>query len=157
LSGTIASDYYRASDYITASGEIDSPVRFQAAESITLLPGFQAASGTTFRAVIAPCTLSIPFIQPPVLEIQTRELEVKVFPNPLRRQSQVQIHALQAGSLHISLKDQMGRTIQQLADQTHYDDTYWEGTIESMDLPAGMYFLQVINGQQRVIQKLVRM
>lgn len=157
LGGVIDPDYYRASDYINASGEIDQIVIFQAANSITLLPGFSAPAGTSFNALIAPCTppLPSPFIESQPIPAQPRrELKVQVFPNPFRSQSKIQIEIPAPGPLKVYVTDQSGRTVTALADLELFQDVFWEGSLEE-SLPAGLYFLHVENENDHQIHKMI--
>ena len=57
IGGTANNLIFSASQTITATNIIflQSKVSYKAAKSVTLLPGFQATSGTVFTALIAGC------------------------------------------------------------------------------------------------------
>lgn len=150
---------YRASDYIEASCTISeangSHRIFQAANSVRLLPGFRTTENALFVATAAPCTLvPEPFVADLPLE-NVQDLQVMVFPNPVTSQSRIQVSLPEAAPLQVLLSDQTGRLIKELANHTLYDEVYWETDLSNTDLPAGIYFLQVRNGTQQIVKKLI--
>lgn len=157
LGGVIATDYYRASDYIYANGQIGQRVVFQATNSIILYPGFSAPAGTNFTALIAPCTPPppAPFVATvPSLAEADESMEVRIFPNPFSDQSKIEIDVPGDGPLRVYLTDLSGKVLTNLADFDSFSGAFWEGQLQKA-LPGGIYFLHVANAKEHQIHKMI--
>ena len=75
-------------------------------------------------------------------------LVIKVYPNPTT--GQLQIERQENEALEIRITDQLGRVLQTQQLQNKVE------TIDLSELPAGIYFLSMDNGQKRVTQKVVK-
>jgi dienelactone hydrolase len=89
------------------------------------------------------------------VQIATEELLVSVYPNPTRSGNiHIRLQTPGDGEVRVQLLDQLGKT----HFEDSLDDIQGEGDAE-LDVPAsltdGIYFLHVIHGQKRVIEKVV--
>ena len=82
-------------------------------------------------------------------------LSVSTFPNPFGKQVSYQVEGLVGDNLSVRLLDMQGRVIhQELMDVEAM--TSYEGTLQTSELAAGMYMLEVRAGAQRILRKVVK-
>jgi hypothetical protein len=79
------------------------------------------------------------------------ESEVTVFPNPSDREVTIQLPRVTLNRVNIELRDQMGRLV--------ITDLIGEGkfssTINTQDLPSGLYFVKLGSNDQSIIKKIL--
>ena len=82
----------------------------------------------------------------------------KNFPNPFNPSTSVRINTIEEGKLSVNIYDLSGRMVNMLVNDnvnvgTHKVD--WDGTnLYGQLAPTGVYFLQVVSGNNRHIQKI---
>ena len=158
----IVDNTYRAVT-IESAGTVESgaTVIFAASNSVTLKAGFHAKAGADFTAKIEACPTSLQEENPTVITRSTtpdrpitavqknHQLDIKTFPNPMSEQMTVQLQAFEQGELR--LFDGTGKThiTRNITGVT---------TLNVNHLPAGIYFLQVLDkaSGQVFTRKMVR-
>jgi len=156
----IANETYRANT-ITSKGTVEnsSIVILAATTSVTLEVGFHAKAGADFTAKIEECISSafqgeeVPeaiarFSPTNTTQTDTR-LDIKVYPNPINQQLNVELQAFEKGQ--VRLFDGTGKThiTRIITGRT---------TLDTNNLPLGIYFLQVLdeNSGQFFTRKIVK-
>jgi hypothetical protein len=94
-----------------------------------------------------PCVLSIP-------EVASAEgLNMVVFPNPAGTSSMLQYNLPENGRVTISLRDMLGREIQNFQGTQQTGMNVW--TVDVSTLPEGVYFYQLTFGDRTIVEKVV--
>jgi choice-of-anchor B domain-containing protein len=164
---SIPNGTYQASTTLTSFGNVQAGdnVIFKAGQNVTLLAGFVAQSGSTFRAFIEDCgtanTQTPPIIDKYVVP-QTSAVSERspssistVTPNPAIDRTRLEIRATESAELNIHVVDltgQLVKTIQQ-AQQINAGNHALE--VPVADLKAGIYFINIQLGEQQWSEKLV--
>lgn len=156
----IPSDTYRA-NMITSKGTVEngSTVILAAQTSVTLEIDFHAKAGANFTAKIEDCPPAV-LQEEETLEEFTRftpintpqidtKLDIKVYPNPINQQLNVELQAFEKGQ--VRLFDGTGKThiTRIITGNT---------TLNTNNLPVGIYFLQVFdeNSGQVFTRKILK-
>ncbi len=87
----------------------------------------------------------------------SNRLNIKAFPNPFNHQLWVEFDLHESVDVGLVLYDAMGRQVRQLVVASKMVAGQHRIGLETMDLAAGMYWLQLRAGQQVVASKLVKM
>ena len=96
-----------------------------------------------------------PVRQVTVANAATGQLEIQAYPNPFQQQLEVQIMAKQAGPATVQITDALGhRVLQMELTLTAGSTTVPLDNIQKVG--PGIYLLQVQQGSQRQLQRLVR-
>ncbi len=77
-------------------------------------------------------------------------IDIKVYPNPTTDEFTVEMDNNQSTSVQLVLMDITGRTIQQLTTVTN------KTVLNLLELPQGVYFLEVFNNTQKVTKKIIK-
>jgi len=77
------------------------------------------------------------------------ESEVTVFPNPSDREVTIQLPRVTLNRVNIELRDQMGRLV--MTD--FIGEGKFSSTINTQDLPSGLYFVKLGSNDQSIIKK----
>ena len=152
---------YTAQEVLRAQNVVYENSTYKAGTSIILEPNFQAKIGSTFEALIEPCTpanvnspetaVRSAFANSIVLASPTMQL--KVFPNPATTRTAIQYHLTIAGYCQIRLIDLQGRI--QLSKQ-QFNSQGWETLeITTSELSKGIYFLHLIAEEGVISQRLL--
>lgn len=166
LSGNIPEAVYRAAEWIESDGTISAgtSVTFLAGTSIRLTPGFHAASSSGFTARIEDCepaANSMVALPSEVVEIaaapSSRPLEWRVYPNPFRDRFTLVYELMEETEIEIRLISMDGRINQQLLPPQFQLPGTNQLEWGNPDLPAGIYFMQLRQGNTWSNQKLVKM
>ncbi|MEM9888716.1 MAG: T9SS type A sorting domain-containing protein [Bacteroidota bacterium] len=157
----IAEANYRAANVISSVGRAESgtTINFAAGNTIRLLEGFIAESGTTFTAAIEECTVSnSTFIEArnedvPISTIP-EQYELRVFPNPFEGQTNIQFYLSEARAANIFITDLNGKVRYQ--QQMNSVQSGWQQLrLDASDWNSGMYLLFIRTDETQVVQQLV--
>jgi len=160
---TVAAGTYSASNNITTvDGDVvtiasGATVVFEA-QTVTLNTGFEASSagGTTFTARVNPCT---PLTENEV-EMRTQEAtlpvveRVKVFPNPLQQEAQIQYELSEKTEVVVAVFDMDGKVVAQLVSGLVQDAGLYQLDFNAADLPSGLYFVTVKTQNDYHVEKI---
>jgi hypothetical protein len=161
--------------YASASNRFEffsgSAGSFRASESVTLGRGFWARSGTSFRAYIHNCTplTSLPeqaeqknqadslvVRQHPVLKAIDEEEVFTISPNPFSRSLKVDYSIVNTTLISLRLLDPFGKACQIILAGEAKEAGDHSLDIETAGLPTGVYILELIAGEERQVQKVVK-
>lgn len=152
---------YRAANNIVSSGIVSAgnTMNFLAGESITLQAGFHAEGGAFFSASIQSCGINTNIIEQTEIATQRNradspehfeKVDLKVFPNPMQYQTNIQFHLPKKMTVNISVFDFSGQLVQTLNNKALSEGCHqleWQDNRTS-----GIYFVQLQTeiGQQTV-------
>jgi len=151
---------HQTSKSITSSGTVEngSEVTFQAAQSVTLTPGFSAEAGSSFLARIDDCSPAIAsevadtsiaeqartaFTTERNQTIATERMEWRIVPNPMTNQAVIEYTLPYASRASINVFDLMGRKMVSLIEPSLQEQGTYEVFITSTSLPGGIYVVQL--------------
>lgn len=158
----------RAANTLLASNMIESTadVTYTAGQSITLQPGFRANAGSTFTARIEGCQL----VASSVIPKTTEEVELavaptpnpgsghlRVFPNPFNDHFKLTYELEQDAEAEIRLMSIDGRVRRKLLPSQLQSSGAYQVESDGLDLPAGIYIIQLRLGGEIFSRKLVKM
>ena len=147
----------------------DGAVRFNSNSSITLKPGFHAQANSNFIA--SANSICAPALQEksPVansrnsnalsqavaaLSSNSPEQTLVVFPNPVIYQSKISFELPKKSLVNIGLFNMNGQQIKHLKSG-EFTEGQHELTIQTEDLAAGMYYVQLQSSYAKTIQKIM--
>lgn len=135
----------------------DSKGTYRAGNAITLRPGFWAKSGSDFRAFIDGCSgTSRPGEQRESLSTLENSSSISVFPNPFDGSFSVQFEIPTQTFVSLSLFDAFGRQVRQPIAQKPYEAGEHVFEMNDLQLPPGIYYLELKTPSARWVQKLVK-
>lgn len=163
----IPSAIYRASHSITSIGDADAPanhiVVFRAGHLIELLPGFEA--NELFVAQVIPNLCDIPgalagqegaeALLPESVLLPSPVLSVVLFPNPASEQIFVEYWLPTESVVTIQVYTPYGQLLKTLEDHTPQPAGVHRLPIKLPAWPAGMFYLAVSSGQDRIVKPFV--
>ena len=126
-------------------------VDYQAGRSVTLLPGFEARSGSTFAAFIKPVSSS-----PSSVAGSEFPLRLSAYPNPFERSTMIEYDLPADGNVNLWITDTQGKIVGKLVQDEvqsagrHYLE--WTPTSVS----PGVYIPIIETNQKRVASRLVK-
>lgn len=139
---------------IIASAKIENAyVRFEAANAISLLPGFSVTNGSVFKGIIDPCFVRSTLVATHDVDPALESLEV--FPNPFTGSTKIRysLYTSQTTSIQVySATGQLAATPLPAQTQTAGEH---ELNFQAEKLPAGLYFLVLQTGQSRSTKRIV--
>ena len=151
---------YKAANTISSTGVVatSTEVTFEAGNTITLFPNFQATAGATFTARILPCEIvgtasyieDRTFVSTPT----DKTLALQIVPNPAISQVTIKYQMASEEKGLLLLADQNGRLLQQI-QLFSTGNTWNETNLPLHDLPSGIYFLQLRSANQLRTERLV--
>ena len=158
---TSTANVYRTETIITSTSTINTPnpVNYIAAESITLLPGFHAESGSDFTAMIADCTpaaLIEPVAQARATIQPKGTHKINLFPNPVVDNFTIAINAYQTGKMELRVYDVLGKEITNLTRQQIVNRGKNNIILPAANLIAGLYYCQIRIGAADFTKSFVR-
>lgn len=168
-------DFY-AGDVLKAGFDVGAPtsdgnvlvmsnatITYNAVNRIELLPGFTADEGSSFIADIKPCEGGQKIINPNShfnenssipnnedLYKTSNNFNLKIYPNPTNDQLTIEYSTLQECRPVVTLNDVYGKIILQT------DLTSTKQNIDISALPAGVYLLKFVCGEQTDVRKIVK-
>jgi murein DD-endopeptidase MepM/ murein hydrolase activator NlpD len=139
---------------ITSTAKIENGyVRYEAANTISLLPGFSVGNGSVFKGIIDPCFVRATLVATNDVDPAMENLEV--FPNPFTGSAKIKYTLLsnQTSSIQVySATGQLSATPLPVQTQTAGEH---ELNFQAENLPAGLYFLVLQTGQSRSTKRIV--
>lgn len=86
--------------------------------------------------------------------ILPNDLSIRIFPQPVNRQLQIQINRVPKGELHLTLVDLQGKEIKKWKYTIHHGSDFYQ-VLPIPRLATGLYLLQVQHPQIQKTQKLI--
>lgn len=149
---------------ITTGGEVvvisGTSATFTAGTSITLKPGFHAEAGSSFHAYIEACsqqsnveTIDKLPIENKDLEFLSKDLILKVNPNPILEAATILLFTPSEGPVEIVLMDVSGKRLRSLQQDVveGWNELKWQ----RKGLSNGLYFLTAITETGTVTTEMV--
>lgn len=141
---------------------------FKASERVTLIPGFRARAGSSFRAYLENCTpmrtagdqevahggTETGSTEQIASTMQT-EFGLNVFPNPVRGQATLQVDLPKASTVYIYLRNAIGQLVKPVINGEAYDAGRHELSLDVSQLPAGVYMLLLKTPEEQKSKKIV--
>ncbi len=81
------------------------------------------------------------------------EPQVQVYPNPLTKSGSISIHLPYSANVGISLLNQLGQKVLNVSNQ-YFDAGAHNLTLETGNLPQGMYFIEIQIGNELMVKKI---
>jgi hypothetical protein len=126
-----------ATETISATNVVneDSKVHYEAGKSVTLLPGFSAKSGATFKASIGKIEASSK-----IAGAETSEkLNMYAYPNPFESSVEIEYYLPQAGKVSLSITNIIGLNIATLVDNQEMSAGTHRAKFSGEDISSGTY------------------
>ncbi len=155
---------YCATDTIQSTSIIvaNETITYEAGKTILLNVGFEVQSAATFLASIDPCCVPSPVQNTPIATaskivnsvsiLPIENLQIKVSPNPFESAITIEYEILEDSPATIILVNTVGQ-IQQIETINNIGTL----TIATAHLPAGIYFVQLLQGNQLVeMEKVIK-
>ncbi|GAB3576017.1 hypothetical protein GCM10027578_41060 [Spirosoma luteolum] len=133
--------FIEAVNTIQASTAVD----YQAGRSVSLLPGFEAQTGSTFSA----------FIKPVAAENET-PLQLAAYPNPFEQTTLIEYYLPADGKVNLWIMDAQGKPIRQLVDAQDQKAGKYQIEWKAESVSAGIYVPVLESNQQRTSSRLVK-
>jgi len=158
---------YKADQTITAGPQVSIPsdniVIFEAGNYIDLLPGFEVSSGAEFDAYIVPCVptkvyddfVATAVIMESESEENSNNSRLKVYPNPFKKDIDIQFFIEQKGFVKIYITDVYGR-VQSVIHNTETTDGVHSISYNASVLSPGLYFCVMENKNNRIVEKIIK-
>ncbi|MDR2962158.1 MAG: S8 family serine peptidase [Bacteroidales bacterium] len=165
-------------DYTIKSG---ANVTFHAGKSITLSEGFKAEAGSTFRAYVEPyflCTFSLksaptipntdslPFISDFIVEKSTsidneiitlEKPQLKLYPNPTTDNITIEYQLPDNTEIiEITIHDSSGKLVYKLNNTISHEAGIYTLTLQTANLPVGMYICTLKTDKQVFTEKFLK-
>lgn len=149
---TITQTEYRTNQTITSTATVSSDAHFFAAQSISLLPGFEVVAGNNFTAQIVGCGSNslaeeIAFIR--TASSVDLPSNIQLYPNPVQADFSIVIHSPADARIQVRIYNVTGVLMRNLS----YDKAVGAGNYTipfSADaLVDGVYYCQVLIGAER--------
>lgn len=166
FSGEVPAADHKAKNTIVSNGMVSpgDTVLFKAEKSITLLPGFKAAYGSSFGARTDSCTIEgLSLDSDPFAESRAEELSEEVptmssavYPNPFHNLCTLNVELAESRQVSLTLISPHGHTVRQLLTNEHLSAGNHQLTIDASRLPVGVYVLELRSGENRDIHRLVK-
>ncbi len=165
LSGAIPSGLYVVEDFIKSNGTLSagSKAIFQAGKYIELNPGFEAARGSDFWALILACNFDpMPLVDNPTekarsFEVQTAiplKTQLKCYPNPTRDVATIQYTIPNERNVSIDIIDGQGRLVKSLINNEFRTAGTYSLDLHSNELANGFYLIVFHAGAAGLTEKL---
>ncbi|MFH0894916.1 MAG: T9SS type A sorting domain-containing protein [Bacteroidota bacterium] len=168
-------DFY-AGDVLKAGFDVGAPtsngnvlvmsnatITYNAVTRVELLPGFTADEGSSFIADVKPCEGGQKIINPNShfnenslvpnnenLNKTSNNFNLKIYPNPTNNQLTIEYTTLQECRPVITLNDVYGKIV------FHTELSGGKQTIDISTLPAGVYLLKFVCGEQTEVRKVIK-
>ncbi|WP_157815959.1 T9SS type A sorting domain-containing protein [Spirosoma pollinicola] len=136
---------HETGNYLRATNRIgeQARVRYQAGQSVELLPGFETRGTASFEALIHPVFTDI-------------NLTIRVFPNPFIEQATVACQMTVAGTVNWTLFSVDGHLVQRERRLQVQEPGLHQWTLDGGNLPTGVYLLNLKIGSTTRILRLVK-
>lgn len=163
IPGTLSmTENYHAGTTLTSDAVVTSSasVLYTAGTSIQLQTDFEAENGAYFHAFIANCTFSnINEVENRTIEElttqinQLHKLQVKVFPNPFNRETNIKFFLPESDVVQLILTDLNGRILK--VKEADTQEGWQQTNFDAGNLPSGNYMLILRSNGQQVTKQLV--
>lgn len=120
-------------------------VEYRAGRSVTMLPGFEARSGSTFTAAIRP-----------VASQSDSPLQLTAYPNPFEQSTVIEYNLPTDGKVNLWITDAQGKVIGQLVQAEHQSAGKHRIEWTPQALTNGVYLPVVEINQQRAAGRLIK-
>ena len=120
-------------------------VTYQAGNSVTLMPGFQAKTGSVFAAVIQP-----------VATEKEIALQLKAFPNPFERSTTITYYLPNDGKVNLWVTDVQGKIIGQLVKDENQSAGQHSLEWNPASLTDGVYIPILEANQKRAVSRIIK-
>lgn len=163
---TLGTYHYQATDFIQATNQIAASVKadYQAGNFIQLKSGFQAASGSTFRAYIetpnnnkqneTASTLNLN-ATPTDYSTIIHPVSLKNYPNPFAQQTTVEYELAVAATVSLNIYNMLGQLQQTLITNENTEAGTYRVTFDRGNLAAGTYLYQLVVDDKVISKKLM--
>lgn len=135
----------------TISGVSTNNTLYQAETYVKLNVGFQASANCKFRGQIDDCTLGGLKVEEPVAEIQDRQILIS--PNPNFGIFNLQYTTAELAAMYFVIRNALGEIIYTSAQ--YAGGNVISETVNMGSVSKGLYFVEVHEGENIVIEKLV--
>jgi hypothetical protein len=137
----------QASETIEAVSAIKKTanVEYQAGQSVTLLPGFSAETGSTFAANIKAVSFK-----------KETPLQLAAYPNPFDQSTTIEYYLPSAGKVNLNIVDSQGRVVGQLVQGENQEAGKHKIDWKPENAGTGVYFPVVEANQQKAAGRLVK-
>ena len=125
-------------------------VEYQAGQSVTLLPGFEARNGSAFTATIKPITGSTTVAKSEV------PLKLTAFPNPFDQATTIEYSLPADGKVNLWVTDAQGKIVGQLVQDEHQTAGKHQIEWKPQSIVSGVYMPIVEANQQRAASRLIK-
>lgn len=136
----------QAIDVIEAVNKVEpsTMVDYQAGRSVSLLPGFEAKTGSTFIALTKKIESEV-------------QLQLTAYPNPFESSTTIEYYLPASGKVNLNIVDAQGRIVSNLVLNEQREagkhQIEWKPTNAP---PVGVYFPVVEVNQQKATNRLVK-
>ena len=162
-----ASGYYYAADHLLTQSfkeiKVSSAATFQAGNTITLNPGFHAAIGSNFQAIINDCSNNIQgnilleerFVIKNEVSPILQKVTMDIYPNPFINQTTLKFHVPKATTVKVDLKNINGQIQRHVQTKDYFNAGTHHLNFQIEQLPVGIYLLQLTTVQEQFIKKVL--
>ncbi|MEM6317953.1 MAG: 3-coathanger stack domain-containing protein, partial [Bacteroidota bacterium] len=139
-------------------------IRFQASDSILLLPGFSVIAGGSFSAIIAPtnCVENLEKVSAENRTLtsysektQNNPLSLSVHPNPANVEATIQFELTTSSSVSLHIFNQAGQRVKTYYERTKLKEGRHQVIFQKAEKEAGVYFVQLKTDQEIVTKKMI--
>jgi photosystem II stability/assembly factor-like uncharacterized protein len=152
ITGAIPSGIYVAEDFVESDGTIAAGTKtiFQAGNYVELNPGFEAARGSDFWALILGCNFDpMPLVDNPVEKVRDFEMQLtaplvtqlKCYPNPARDAATIRYTVPTESPVTIEVVDGQGRLVKRLVNNQLQSPGVYNLDLRSGDWSNGFYLI----------------
>ena len=123
-----------------------SAVTYQAGQSISLLPGFEAKNGSVFAADIKP-------VNNASMEVS---LQLKAYPNPFEQSTMIDYYLPADGKVNLWITDAQGKVVGQLVKDENQSAGMHKAEWKPNALNAGVYIPIIESNNQKAVSRLIK-
>ena len=131
--------------------------------SITMAPGFLAASGSSFRAFSDGCTALKPasvdngiVAAKPTLPIEREEKIIEILPNPFVTNFIIAIHSMEDTKAHITIYNSIGIKMKTM-ERLNLNKGLNNITVDGSAFSKGIYMVEIRTGETKTVKKIMKM
>lgn len=120
-------------------------VEYRAGRSVTLQPGFEAKTGSTFIANIKPVDAN-----------GERPLQLAAFPNPFEHTTTIEYYLPADGTVNLWVTDAQGKVVEQLVQGENQPAGRHKINWKAGAISSGVYIPVVEANQQKAVSRLIK-
>lgn len=160
-SGIIPTGSYQANT-ILSNGVVESTAAVSfLAQNITLSPGFHATAGSSFTVTINSCNNALPHRIKTNLSLskiqETSNDDLSIYPNPFINRTTIGYYLKEKTVVSINFLNANGQLIQTILNKKTQDSGWHQTDLNRLNLPPGIYFIQLQTSQSLITKKIIRM